>query len=92
MEPVIVAVEDEPRSILARLREGAIASSVAARRLQTFIVQVPPAWRRRLIDNGQAAYIAGYGEQFVELKNKSLYTPETGLLWEEADILSDYFL
>jgi CRISPR-associated endonuclease/helicase Cas3 len=92
MEPVIVAVEDEPRSILARLRAGAITSGVAARGLQTFIVQVPPAWRRRLIDNGQAAYIAGYGEQFVELKNESLYTPETGLLWEEADILGDYSL
>ena len=92
MEPVIVAVEDEPRSILARLRAGSITSGMAARGLQIFIVQVPPAWRRKLIDNGQAAFIEGYEEQFVELKNERLYTSETGLLWEEADTLSDYFL
>jgi CRISPR-associated endonuclease/helicase Cas3 len=91
MEAVIVAIEDEPRSIIARLRAGVITAGAAARRLQTFVVQVPPAWRRRLIENGQAAYIDGYGEQFVELKNENLYTPETGLSWEEADILSDLF-
>jgi CRISPR-associated endonuclease/helicase Cas3 len=91
MEPVIVAIEDEPRSIIARLGAGAITAREAARGLQTFIVQVPPAWRRKLIDNGHAAYITGFGEQFVELKNKGLYTPDAGLLWEEADSLRDYF-
>jgi CRISPR-associated endonuclease/helicase Cas3 len=92
MEPVIIAVEDEPRDIVRRLHFGTIGPGPAARALQRFIVQVPPAWRRKLIDNGQAAYIDGYREQFVEIKNKSLYTPETGLLWEEADSLRDYFL
>jgi CRISPR-associated endonuclease/helicase Cas3 len=89
MEPVIVANEDEARSIIARLRVGAITPGAAARRLQTFIVQVPPAWRRKLIDNSHAEFISNYGEQFVVLKNQKLYTPETGLLWEEADKLSD---
>jgi CRISPR-associated endonuclease/helicase Cas3 len=92
MEPVIIAVEDEPRGILGRLHAGTIGPGAAARVLQRFIVQVPPAWRRKLIDNGQAQYVVGYGEQFVELKNKSLYTPEIGLLWEQADSLTDYLL
>jgi CRISPR-associated endonuclease/helicase Cas3 len=92
MEPVIVAIEDEPRGILGRLHAGTIGAGAAARALQRFMVQVPPAWRRKLIDNGQAQYVAGYGEQFVEMKNKSLYTREIGLLWEEADSLTDYLL
>jgi CRISPR-associated endonuclease/helicase Cas3 len=92
MEPVIVAVEDEPREIVHRLYAGTIGAGAAARALQRFVVQVPPASRRKLIDNGHAAYIAGYGEQFVELKNESLYTPETGLLWEEPGILRDYLI
>jgi CRISPR-associated endonuclease/helicase Cas3 len=92
MEPVIVAIEDEPRAIIARLRAGTIAPGTAARRLQTFIVQVPPAWRRKLVENGHAELIPGYGDQFVTLKNETLYAPETGLLWEEADTVGDYLI
>jgi CRISPR-associated endonuclease/helicase Cas3 len=89
MEPVIVAREEKAHSIVARLRAGAIMPGTAARELQTFIVQVPPAWRRKLVANGHAEFIPDFGDQFVELKNVRLYTPETGLLWEEADKLSD---
>jgi len=92
MEPVVVAIQNEAREVVGRLHAGTIGPGAAARALQRFIVQVPPAWRRKLIDNGQAAYIAGYGEQFVELTNKSLYTPGIGLLWEQADSLTDYLL
>ena len=92
MEPVIITNEDEARSIIARLRVGAVSPDAAARRLQISIVQVPPTWRRKLIDNGHAEFIPGYGEQFVVLKNRTLYTPETGLLWEEADRLTDYII
>lgn len=92
MEPVIVALEDEPNDVVRRLHIGTIGASAAARALQCFIVPVPPAWREKLIDNGHAAYIDGYGEQFVELISENLYSPETGLLWEEADSLRDYFL
>jgi CRISPR-associated endonuclease/helicase Cas3 len=89
MEPVIVAVEDKPRTIIARLRTGTISAGAAARKLQRFIVQVPPSWRRKLIDNGHAEFISGYGDQFAELKSPKLYTSELGLLWEEADMLND---
>ncbi|MBX9824732.1 MAG: CRISPR-associated endonuclease Cas3'' [Xanthobacteraceae bacterium] len=90
MEPVIVAIEDEPHSILARLRSNAIAPGAAARELQTFVVQVPPAWRHKLIENGHAKLIPGYGDQFVELTSFGLYSPERGLVWEYADSLADY--
>ena len=89
MEPVIVAIEDKARSILTRLRAGTISPGVAARALQTFVVQVPPAWRRKLIDNGHAEFVRGYGDQFAELKNCQLYNSRTGLLWEDADSLVD---
>jgi CRISPR-associated endonuclease/helicase Cas3 len=92
MEPVIIPVEDEPLDIVEGLRAGTIGAGAAARALQRFIVQAPPTWRRKLIENGHAEYIAGYGEQFVELREKSLYTRETGLLWEEADSLTDDLL
>jgi CRISPR-associated endonuclease/helicase Cas3 len=92
MEPVIIAVEDEPREIVERLRAGVIPPGSAARALQRFIVQVPPTWRRKLIEKRRAEFISGYGEQFVELKEKSLYTRETGLLWEDADSLTDDLL
>jgi CRISPR-associated endonuclease/helicase Cas3 len=85
MAPVIVAVEDEPRSIIARLRRGAITAGRAARGLQRYLVQVPPDWRRKLIENGHARFIPGYEDQFIELTNHQLYKSETGLLWEEAD-------
>jgi CRISPR-associated endonuclease/helicase Cas3 len=92
MTPVIIAVEDEPRDLVGRLHAGTIALGAATRALQPFIVQVPPAWRQKLLDSGQAVYIAGYGEQFVELKNQSLYRPEIGLLWEEAESSGDYLI
>jgi len=89
MEPVIIPVEDEPRAIIARLRAGNISTGQAARKLQTFLVQVPPAWRRKLIDNGHAEFIPGYGDQFVELKSPKLYSSELGLVWEDADTLNE---
>jgi CRISPR-associated endonuclease/helicase Cas3 len=75
-----------------RLRAGVIPPGAAARALQRFIVQVPPTWRRKLIEKRRAEFISGYGEQFVELKEKSLYARETGLLWEDADSLTDDLL
>jgi CRISPR-associated endonuclease/helicase Cas3 len=92
MAPVIITLEDEPKSIVARLQAGTISTGAAARRLQTFIVQVPPAWRRKLINNGHAAFISAYGDQFAVLNNGSFYTPRVGLLWEEADSLGDYLI
>jgi CRISPR-associated endonuclease/helicase Cas3 len=92
MEPVIVAIEEEAKSIVERLQVGAITPGVAARKLQAFIVQVPPSWRRQLIVNGHAEFIPDYADQFAVLKSEGLYTFEAGLQWEEADSLGDFMI
>ena len=73
MEPVIIAIDDASRSIVQRLHANAITPGAAARRLQTFIVQVPPSWRRKMIDNGHAEFIPAYGDQFAVRNRKALY-------------------
>jgi CRISPR-associated endonuclease/helicase Cas3 len=50
MEPVIVAIDDEPKAILLALRAG-MPPGVVARKLQNYVVQVPPRDRSKLIDN-----------------------------------------
>ena len=84
MQPVIVATEQQPRRVIARLRADAIPPGAAARELQSFTVQVPPNWRNKLIANGHASYVDAQ-QQFCLLTNSDLYTPEIGLSWEEAD-------
>ncbi len=59
----------------------------AARELQRYLVQVPPRDRNALIENGHAAYVEGFDTQFALLKTESLYSRETGLIWENADEL-----
>jgi CRISPR-associated endonuclease/helicase Cas3 len=87
MQPVIIAIDNAPKRTLAGLKEGWITPGRAAREFQTFIVQVPPKARKKLIDNGHARFVEGFGDQFAVLKTESLYTPEIGLLWEDGDYL-----
>ena len=92
LAPVIVARETEPREAeardaLAALRAGAPAGTVA-RRIQPFIVQVPPRARELLLTNGHARFVDGDAGVFVELVTGSLYRDEVGLEWENADYLA----
>lgn len=91
LEPVIVAREGDTKAkgALAALRTGRIPAGGAARDLQSFIVQVPPMARALLIANGHVRFVneREYGAQFAELVTASLYTRETGLLWENAEYL-----
>src|SRR6266404_8723204 len=86
MEPVIVAIDDEPKTILLALRAG-MPPGVVARKLRNYVVQVPPRDRSKLIDNKHVRYVEGFGDQFAVLMTASLYTRETGLLLEQADLL-----
>ncbi len=86
MEPVIVAIDEEPKAVLRALKAG-MPPGKAARQLQNYVVQVPPIHRRELIQNKHVRYIEGFGDQFAELMTASLYSRETGLLWEQADSL-----
>lgn len=65
-------------------RPGAIA-----RRLQPYIVQIPPYARNLLISQGVAEIIRAdhFGDQFIVLSNTSLYRSETGLDWENPTLI-----
>jgi CRISPR-associated endonuclease/helicase Cas3 len=86
MEPVIVAIDDEAKQVLAALK-GGMPPGIAARNLQNFVVQVPPRDRRKLLENGHVKFVEGFGDQFAVLMTEHLYSQETGLLWERADEL-----
>jgi CRISPR-associated endonuclease/helicase Cas3 len=88
MQPVIIAIDLEPQRVIAKLRAETISPGAAARALQSYTVQVPPNWRNKLIANGHAAYVDAQ-QQFCVLTKSDLYTPEIGLLWEEADKSTD---
>jgi len=86
MEPVIVAVDEEPRRVLAEFDKG-LSVGAAARALQRYLVQVPPRARHRLIENGHVTLVPGFEDQFAVLKTESFYSREEGLVWEDADEL-----
>lgn len=86
MEPVIVAIDEEPLALLRALR-GGMPPGVAARKLQNYIVQVPPRDRSRLIENGHVQFVEGLGDQFAVLRTANFYSREAGLVWEKADEL-----
>jgi CRISPR-associated endonuclease/helicase Cas3 len=58
------------------------------RRLQPYIVQVPPKARDLLLTNGHARFVDDNAGEFVELVTESLYRDEVGLEWENADYLA----
>jgi len=53
-------------------------------------VQTPAKARALLIENGHVvfAHPGLRGDQFAVLKTESLYDPDVGLLWEDADYLA----
>jgi CRISPR-associated endonuclease/helicase Cas3 len=65
---------------------------MAARKLQNFVVQVPPRDRRKLLENGHVKFVEGFGDQFAVLVTERLYSKETGLLWEGADELGEWLI
>lgn len=90
MQPVIVATEEAARPAVDKLGIAEIPTGRLARELQGFIVQVPRKARDRLIACGHVTFAAPKvrGDQFAVLRTPSLYTRETGLIWEDAEYLS----
>lgn len=93
LAPVIVAIEPEAKAALDALR-GGLPAGAAARRLQSFIVQVPPKARDLLLRNGHVRFVheEKFGDQFAELLSSGLYKHEPdrddiGLVWEDGDFL-----
>ena len=92
MTPVIVpwcgtdGRDDTAKHLLEQLRWVERPGRIA-RRLQPYLVQVPPWVRTNLLDAGAAEVIrkADFDSQFVVLSNMDLYRPETGLTWDEPE-------
>lgn len=90
MEPVIVAVEEDAKKAVDKIRIPEISSGRLARELQSYVIQVPPKARDLLIRNGHAVFVAPElrGDQFAVLQSKDLYRGDAGLIWEDAGYLS----
>lgn len=91
MEPVIVPFDAAARKAVDDMGIAEIPSGNIARRLQTYVVQVPPKAREILLANGHVAFLHPQvrGDQFAVLQNESLYKRESvGMVWENAEYLS----
>lgn len=90
MVPIIVPRDEKARAAIAKLGVEAIPSGAIARELQTYIVQVPPKARERLIACGHVAFSEERlrQKQFAVLMTKSLYQEDVGLVWEDAEYLA----
>lgn len=90
MAPVIVPRDDKAREAIKKLAIAQIPSGAIARELQTYIVQVPPKARERLIACGHVQFVQQQLrlDQFAVLISDCLYREDVGLLWEDAEYLS----
>lgn len=90
MEPVIVPFDDEARKELDRLGIEKVSSGELARKLQRYVIQVPPKARALLLANGHVVFRVPElrGDQFSVLMTGQYYDHVTGLLWEQADYIA----
>jgi CRISPR-associated endonuclease/helicase Cas3 len=90
MLPVIVPPDGDFDKLVQKLSIPKISSGALARELQTYVVQTPPKARQILLDSGHVIFAEPKlrGDQFAVLRSKHLYTREIGLLWEDAEYLS----
>jgi CRISPR-associated endonuclease/helicase Cas3 len=91
MTPIVIGGSQQVDSILALLNNSEASPGKAARELQGYCVQVPPKDATCLISNHRAHYWRPdlWGNQFLVLSDLSLYRPEVGLIWEDAEVLGD---
>jgi CRISPR-associated endonuclease/helicase Cas3 len=88
--PVIIDREEEAHKALRDLAYTERPGGVA-RRLQPYVVQVYPRFRKQLVNNKHVYFAEEerFGDQFAVLFTKSLYREDIGLLWEDADALDN---
>lgn len=89
MVPVIVKGDEVAAAWINKLGIDAVSSGLIARKLQSYVVQVPPKARDLLIANGHVKFEQAElrADQFAVLQTQSLYNPDVGLMWEDADYL-----
>lgn len=91
MVPVIVPFDGGAVEGVEKLAIAEIPSGHLARRLQRYVVQVPPKARDALVANGHVAFAHPElrGDQFAVLRTPGLYRKDVGLVWEDAEYLSE---
>lgn len=89
MVPVVVPYDEAAQKSVDELGIDKIPSGTLARKLQTYVVQVPPKARALLLENGHVAFACPElrGDQFAVLRTRKLYKDDVGLVWEDADYL-----
>jgi CRISPR-associated endonuclease/helicase Cas3 len=89
--PVIINNDEKVQKVLDDLKFKNASPGKAARELQTYIVQIPPRDLNGLRANGRVTFFRPdlWGDQFEVLEDLSLYRPEIGLIWEDADYLEN---
>jgi CRISPR-associated endonuclease/helicase Cas3 len=90
MLPVVVPFDDVAKETVKKLAIADIPSGHLARKLQTFVVQIPPKARELLVSNKHVVFVnpEHRGDQFAVLQSESLYQNDVGLVWENADYLT----
>jgi len=90
MLPVVVRFDNFAEEAVKNLAIEDIPSGHLARKLQTYVVQVPPKARELLISNGHVVFANPKlrGDQFAVLQAPELYKADVGLVWGNADYLS----
>lgn len=97
MVPVIVPYDPATPGRLGGAAAAALAelpfalgAGRIARALQRYVVPVPPADRMKLTGDGAAEAVEPqrFGDQFVVLRNPSLYDERTGLWWDDPTLVS----
>lgn len=91
MVPVIVPFDPIARKAVDDMSITDISSGNIARRLQTYVVQVPPKARDVLLESGHVTFVQPElrGDQFAVLQTVGLYRSDVGLVWEHAEYLSE---
>ncbi len=89
MRPIIIAYNDEVEALIEKLRYAEFVGSTA-RKLQPYLVQVPKQAFDALELADAIAPIQSdrFGDQFWELINRSLYSEDAGLNWDDPYFIS----
>ena len=90
MVPVIIPQDDKAAEAVRQLRFEHIPSGKLARDLQLSTVQIPLKARDLMRENGKGSFHdpRQRGDQFFVLDEPSLYHDDTGLHWDEAELLA----